>query len=175
MKLTNYHKLAISSVVLITGYLLFSIARYWYADLLYAQGQTQEALALFPNEPNYNDKFATTLSEIALEKPEFAEIAYAYAQNAIDLNPYNLNLRKSYANVLLDLGKIDPKYVLPAIDDLQEAARLAPTDPAILYILGQVYAQNKDYIKAVEYFEKAIKLKPDYKKALNALEIVKHQ
>ena len=47
---------------------------------------------------------------------------------------------------------------------MEKALRLAPTDAKISYNLGLLYEQQDQEEKAVEVWEQAIKLKPNYRR-----------
>ena len=68
-------------------------------------------------------------------------------------------------NVYLKQGKGEE-----AINDLVELHKLDPNNASILFILGTIYGdENNDVYnsdKAIEYYEEAIKLKPDYYDAI---------
>ena len=56
-----------------------------------------------------------------------------------------------------------------AITVFEEAHRLQPQDPLILYNLGEVYREGKQFMKAREAWEKALKLDPHNAKVHAAL------
>jgi len=64
---------------------------------------------------------------------------------------------------------VKKKDFTEAIALLRENTELAPEDPSNFYKLGILYEYNKDYDTAVTAFKKALDLKSDHAKALNAL------
>ncbi len=56
-----------------------------------------------------------------------------------------------------------------ALQYLTEAEQKNPNNPVIQYDLGLAYDQRELPNKAMEHFEKALKIKPDYPEALNAI------
>ena len=56
-----------------------------------------------------------------------------------------------------------------ALQYLTEAEQKNPDDPVIQYDLGLAYDQRELPDKALSHFEKALKIKPDYPEALNAI------
>ena len=56
-----------------------------------------------------------------------------------------------------------------ALQYLTEAEQKSPNDPVIQYDLGLAYDQRELPDKALSHFEKALKIKPDYPEALNAI------
>ncbi|MCU0571635.1 MAG: tetratricopeptide repeat protein [Syntrophobacteraceae bacterium] len=72
---------------------------------------------------------------------------------------------------LTDIGE---KYLAAgelglSIKVLMEAEKKRPKDPKVHYLLGIAYDQRGIPDKAVEHFDKAIELKPDYSEAYNSL------
>jgi len=56
-----------------------------------------------------------------------------------------------------------------ALQYLTQAEQKSPNDPVIQYDLGLAYDQRELPDKALAHFEKALKIKPDYPEALNAI------
>ena len=56
-----------------------------------------------------------------------------------------------------------------ALQYLTRAEQKSPNDPVIQYDLGLAYDQRELPDKALSHFEKALKIKPDYPEALNAI------
>lgn len=80
-------------------------------------------------------------------------------------------LLRHSGETLIDVGE---KYLAAgelglSIKVLMEAEKKRPRDPKVHYLLGIAYDQRGIPEKAVEHFEKAIELKPDYSEAYNSL------
>lgn len=171
--------------LLLTFYFLLRIAQLWYADILYAEADKynkqglyassiknmSEAINLRPNEPIYYDKLAQGASYLAMDlsesgdasaSSEAASLALDSSGLALSISPRSLNLLKSRATTLIRLSAIDPSYLKKAVFYLEQAARLAPTDPKIHYNLGALYNNLGQNQKAQETLEQTIILKPDY-------------
>jgi len=71
--------------------------------------------------------------------------------------------------VFYTLSFVDPTYIQEAIKAMLGAITLAPTDPKLVYNLGLLYAKTGDSNLATQTIEKAVKLKPNYVDARNAL------
>jgi tetratricopeptide (TPR) repeat protein len=50
-----------------------------------------------------------------------------------------------------------------AIKEFLKAQELEPDNPSGFYSIGWIFMRKKDYRSAIEYFKKAIKIKPDYR------------
>lgn len=88
--------------------------------------------------------------------------AKANSEKAIALNPHHANLHKSKAKTELYLGTVDPKFNRTALETLINLTTIAPTDAKILFNIGALYQELGDKSKALQAFEKALELKPDY-------------
>ena len=73
-----------------------------------------------------------------------------YFQRAIRFKPEDATVRSVYGSYLLAGGKADL-----ALEQLVEAARLAPEQLTIHYNLGLMYVKKKDYAKARVHAKKA--------------------
>lgn len=76
--------------------------------------------------------------------------------------PESYSLLIDEANIYYKLGDND-KFK----ERLEEAIKLNPTDPVLYYNVGVMNMDQKKIDEAIEYFEKAIELKPDYGDAYN--------
>jgi len=166
---------------------LYSLAKYWYADLLYAQGRQQnkltqplaaakkleKAVSFSPKEPLFHDELAKAYSTLAVyfwqedasTSAQLKDAALTETQIATSLSPRNVNLKRSQVNIVSELSATDQNLLLQSLPVFEELKILAPTDAKIFYTLGMTYEALGERQKAIETLEKAIILKPNYDKA----------
>lgn len=78
--------------------------------------------------------------------------------------------QESVAHFKLGVGHLNQNQIQPAFVEFQKAYELDPQNRDVLYAIGTVYLLYFDDMpKAVENFEKAIALSPDYSDAYNSL------
>ncbi len=196
IKLDNRKKLFIVLILLFASYLLFAIARYWYADLVYQRAKNeltigeyqsavkdiQSATTYIPNEPIYHNEMARILTEVAVglvenkEATSGAQLTY-YAiwesDKAFELSARNMNVRQSRISMFLELGSFGPSYLDEALNLTNETILISPTDPKLDLLLGKIYVKMGKTKEAIDSFQKAIDLKPDYQDAIKAKETLK--
>jgi putative inorganic carbon (HCO3(-)) transporter len=80
-------------------------------------------------------------------------------------NPVHLNLYKSAVKVYLTLGFIDNNYFQEAINTLEIAKKLSPTDPQLPLNLALLHQQLGHPIEAESYYKETVTLKPNYRRA----------
>lgn len=186
--ISNKQKIASSLILLATACLVVAILRYWYADTLFAKGKAhneagsfgsaqkflEKAVKISSREGVFHNDLGTTYTNIALafkstkkdsEAQIFANEAVSQNSLAIDLSPANLNFLRNRATMFIRLSALDAKYLGPALEALQKASRLAPTDAKILYNLALVYFRVGQTEKGVETVKKVIEMKDNYKDA----------
>jgi tetratricopeptide (TPR) repeat protein len=187
-KLNTKQKALAAFLVLITGWLLIAVGRYWYADTLFAKGKALndagrfveargklvKAVVLSRRESIFWDEISQASSGIALalwetkdeaKAREFADTAIKESAAATALSPKNVNLLRNRASMYIKLAAIDKTYLIRAIDTVMEAIVLAPTDAKLYYNLGLTYLRMGENDKAIETFERTIAMKPDYRDA----------
>lgn len=178
--------------VAVSAILLGILITLWYADTLYASsyrlarsGQypaadilVERAVALHPGEPVYHDELSSTLIAIAagaLEQQnatvggQLAERAIAENNRALAISPQNVNFWKTKTKILYSLSAFDPKFNADAVNALEQAKKLSPNDPKIVYNLAILYGRQGENDKAIQLLESAVVLKPDYRDAYYAL------
>ena len=168
--------------------LLLNVLGMWNNDRLFAQSKrsatqgkyhdTYQQLATLtqraPNQAEYWEQYGSVLSQLAVQlhladqataAAELTELSLAAIDQAILANSAHLNIWKSRANALIWLTNISAEYYEPAIESLEIAHELAPTDPKILYNLALAYESSGQSSAAQQAFEQAIALKPNYEQA----------
>lgn len=178
-------------------WVLNSIGSYWIADYTYAQseiaqkannieasvGLLQKALSL-REEHVYEDKLSFVLAQYAYmttykkekdKAKQIIDIAEKLNLKSIQSSPQNVLYWKTRVKnqfVFYQMS-LDKKYLFTGISALEEASKLAPTDPKVPYFSATYYSllfddekdmkQKKLYKeKSLDAINKTIVLKPDY-------------
>lgn len=186
---------AISVMVLIIG--VIYVGRYYLADVSYARAEAisrsgdynmayeefQKALQL-RYEHVYQDKFSVTLANLSflasyqddkeLAK-ELRELSDQYSMASIQASPKNVIYHKTFAkNKYVHFQvTLDKKYLEEAVDQMQIAQKLAPTDPKLPYTAALFYSllydeekteATKDEYKnrSLQEINKSLDLKSNY-------------
>lgn len=171
--------------------LLYSISKYWLADVKLASSQLQtryfgstqnpqyligaykdaeQSFQLNSNEPAISSVYseAAAYLAVALESAsatqagQLAEQAIRVSDLTIELSPHHPNYFKSRSRVAILLSEIDPKYIEMGAESLKMARFLSPTDPKIPYNQGLIAKYQNKIPEAKVFFQEAISLKPDY-------------
>ncbi|MCX6731358.1 MAG: O-antigen ligase family protein [Candidatus Roizmanbacteria bacterium] len=197
---TNHNRVSLAQTgiaILVVLWLLNSIGTYWVADFKYAQSDAalksnnteasvrllQEALAL-RDEHVYEDKLSYALAQYAYlasyqkqkdKAIEMIDIAEKLNLKSIKSSPQNVLYWKTRVKnqFIFYQMSLDKKYLFTGLAALDEATKLASTDPKIPYFSATYYSllydDEKDIKqkklfkdKSMESIEKAIALKPDY-------------
>lgn len=178
---------------------IFVLIRFWVADTSYALGtnynkagdyQTAYPLLLkavdIRKEPVFEDELAVNKAVLALQIAQqqgsaSGELIGKLAQESIATNdkllkdhPNNILYLKSRVRILYTLSSLDPRFLPAALEAIQKAAALAPTDTSILYNLGVLYGQNGDSASAVKVLEQTVAYRPQYREARYALALFYH-
>lgn len=144
----------------------------------------QNAIALNPTEFTYHNYAIGISADIANQlqlnndataAAEFANAAITSANATILLNPYHINSWKDRASGFITLTTVDPIYVDHAINSLEFARHMAPTDPKITYNLALLYARKPNFQKSIDLLKVTLQLKPNYYDAQFALASYLHQ
>lgn len=132
-----------------------------------ARSELQEAIRLRPHEDLYHSLLGETLASLGDEAGAKAEIDITLTHN-----PYHLNYYKSRAKAWLTLAERTPALYSHVAKELEEARRLAPTDPKLAYNLALVYSRLGDNSRAIDELQAAIALKTDYYEPYYALTLL---
>lgn len=108
-----------------------------------------------------------------LKQYDKARDAWDMARKLYPSNPFLLRnfglLGQMYYNEAMRFGVNDPKK---AIEYLQRAVEVDPSNPDYWYNLGGANFTIQDYVKAEEAWTKALQLKPDYEQARRGLSAI---
>jgi tetratricopeptide (TPR) repeat protein len=126
-----------------------------------------KSIKLNPYEPIYYSKIAHLSARNS--KPLEAE---KYAQKAISISPFNLNILKESAQTFYLLSTIDGKYFTKSLEILDKIIKLAPTD-AKAYLTTAQFLQSANFIsESIPFYLKSLELKPNYDDASYDLALI---
>lgn len=186
----------------IAVWMLFGLIWYRQADIAYALGnnldkvgqyqqaypQLSQAVQMEPEEPVYQDELSINLAALsaglysqkqAAQAAEAAKEAIALSNDVVTRHPNNVVYWKDRVRLFYTLSATDqadaPMYLQNAVQAINTAKSLAPTDAKIAYNQGVLYGQAGDIPQAIQILNDTIKLKPDYSDAYVALGLFYHQ
>jgi tetratricopeptide (TPR) repeat protein len=87
--------------------------------------------------------------------------AIEYIEIRKQITPDNLDLIIKEANIYLGSGEL-----AKALESLLEAESIDQSNPSVYFAIGANYDQLEEYDNAIEAYQKAIELKPDYSDAI---------
>jgi len=177
----------ISIITIISFLLLFKVYNYWSADKAYAQGKSYfsagqyqygiqhmlEAISKSPNEALYFDTLSDNYAKLAVyfannneatAASQIADETVAASNQTIKLNDRHLNFYKTRARVMVTLSQINESYLEEAKNTLIKAIEISPTDPKLIYTLAVIEHTSGNYDQALNYYNIATKLKPNYER-----------
>jgi tetratricopeptide (TPR) repeat protein len=115
----------------------------------------RQAVAMRPKSDLYQSQLAKALSDLGDHSG-----AAAAAREAAQLVP-KAEYFTLLGNALAALGDRDG-----AADAYNVAVCLSPNSGVVYYNLANLYAKDKDFVRAVELFDEALRHRPDYAEAL---------
>lgn len=141
-----------------------------YADI---EQKLQKTLSLRGSSDLYHTAMAkgylVRASQLAQEsKPDvqavtdFLARAVNEAKIATDISPNSVAIWENLATMYENTATLVPEATEWAIKSLNRASELEPTNPVLVWRLGNNYLAQKNYVKAIEYYQKSIGLKKDY-------------
>lgn len=179
----------LSGVVALGGFfLLMWVYGMWHNDLqlaqskqLAAQGQAVAAYQTLetltqkaPGQAEYWEQKGQVLSQLAVSASSLGQATTAAAlteeavhalQSSTQANPVHLNIWKSRARGFIWLGSLEEKYLQEAINSLEQARELSPTDPKLLYNLALLHESTGNDEKADEAYKQTLELRSIYEQA----------
>ncbi len=188
LKLSESQWLTIATASMVSLMLLAQVWGTWHNDRLMSQAKQslQQGLGLSayqtlttltsraPNQAEYWEQLALTQAQLAASAQTeneataaayLAQQAHTSIDQATNKNPVHLNIWKSRARVFIWLAIFEPDYYQQAINALEQAQQLAPSDAKIVYNLALLSETVDDLESAKKYYQKAIELKPNYEQA----------
>lgn len=198
-------KIGIALSIIVAIYSLSVLARFWTADRYYYLGynfdRSQEFQTAYsfldlatktrPSEPVFRDEQAINNAILASmiiyqnqQQPneqnatfakELLENSIKQSDRLILENPNNIVFWKTRVRIFYTLAQIDGSYMPKALEAVNRASQLAPTDVDVSYNLGVLTAESGDIKKGIEILQNTAKLKPNYTNVYYALGIFYHQ
>jgi tetratricopeptide (TPR) repeat protein len=175
-------------IILVFEIVLF---RYWLADKAYGMGNNLNKMGEYvtanqylvdavqkrPGEDLFKDELAVNVSTLALvldqqgqstQAAQFAQQAQFLSDNIVNKHPNNVVYWKSRTRIMYSLAQLDPSLFTLAIQAIEKASDLAPTDAKVAYNKALLYEQAGQRDEALKILTEAIALKPNYRDALYA-------
>lgn len=182
----------IGTVWLLCFYFLYLLFRFWEADKAYALGynlnrvgQNQEAYVSLvgavkgrEHEPVFQDELSYSSAVLAAASAEqkdeqstqqYADQAITLSDAIIKNHPNNIVFLKNRVRMLYELSKINPQYLMTALQSIQKAYELAPNDAKIAYNYGVLLGQTGQVTQGIQILEKTREIKPDFRDVYFAL------
>ncbi|HSW87816.1 MAG TPA: O-antigen ligase family protein [Candidatus Saccharimonadales bacterium] len=177
--------------IIVSGFMLVTLIRYWAADKMYAYGYNLDHAGYYqqgntplrisvqerPGESTFSDELSSNDVVLATAYAQKdATVAAQLAQESVQLSnqniadhPNNIVYWKTRVRIFYSLAQLNSQYGPEALHSIQRASELAPTDAKIIYNLGLLYSQTGNLDKAIQTMQRAIALKPDYRDVYYAL------
>jgi len=178
-------------VCLVSFYMLGILIFAWFADTSYAYGSNLSKAGQYvladpylrnavetSNEPVFKDELSynkAVLSVLYAQEKDGTSAA-RLAREAVDISdaaiqnsPNNVVFWKTRVRLFYTLSQLDPEYLDLALQSIDHAIMLAPTDAKVWYTKGVLLGQNGQIDKGIEVLTKTILLKPNYRDAHYAL------
>ena len=158
----NVLKLAISRTNASPEFLIGTadiLARYQRQNLFSVEENRKQTLSLLDAaaaQQSENPLVMQRIGDLYMIHSEPSRAEPIYVQ-LMDRFPGIPGLRERLANIYIRLNRNSEAEKL-----LQEISRENPTDPATYFFLGSIAYEAKDYDKAAENFETALKLNPEF-------------
>lgn len=184
-KLSHKQFLSLLFMTFVTSLITIKVLLIWFGDYTYAKARQaytdgrlkdgltliNRAIRLSPNEGLYYEMLAkiSVQATVALADAGEAEAASQTANDAvtainraIELNPVHLNFYRTQTVIFITLAQYEPSLYDAALQSLQMATRLAPTEPKLLYDMAAIYQNLEATPEAEEKYREAIELKPNF-------------
>jgi hypothetical protein len=134
-------------------------------------GYIQMAAKASPQEGLFADELSITYAQLAISlfsqgqtetANQLAQAALLMSDEALRLNPAQLNFHRTRVRVFLTLAQANPALAEEADRALVVAQTLAPTDAKLVYYQSTIAHDLGNQEKAIQLLEKTISMKPNY-------------
>jgi len=127
------------------------------ADHLVERGEPARALSLYKRALGFEENVAllNNMGVVCMQLSASKEAA-GYLARAMEIEPQNLNILLHY----IEAAILSRQYENAALS-LQMAESIAPNNADIQFLHGLFAYEQKNYIKALAFYEKAVQLDPD--------------
>lgn len=185
---TPQYKLAFSFSVIVVMAAIIMVgilgARFYFADRVFssalasndrnvAEAKLQEAISLHGSSDIFHTAMANAYlvraSQLAQASQPNVQVvtnllaqAVSEAKTATDISPNAVAIWENLATLYDNAAALVPEAMDWSIKSLNRANELEPTNPVILWRLGNDYMLQNNFAKAIEYYQKSINLKKDY-------------
>jgi len=184
--------------ILLALFMLSKLVSYWNADKTYAYGMNldhagywqnansylRSAVVTRPTEPVFQDELSINDAVMALgftqqkdstKSAQFTQEALTLSDMVTKNHPNNVVYWKTRVRIFYTLAQIDTRYLPYALQAIQKASMLAPTDAKVWYNLGLLLGQTGDTNQAISVLQKTIAMKNNYQDSYYALGLMYHQ
>jgi tetratricopeptide (TPR) repeat protein len=183
--------MAIIGIGVFCSFSIIFLINYWNADIAYGWGYNynrinayteanpylEKAVKMRGGEDLYKNELSINLAALTIlaAQQQDANTATQFATRAKILsdevardNPNNVVYWKARTRVLFSLAELSPQLLPEAVEAIDRANALAPTDAKIIYNQALIYDQTGKKDEALKLLDKAVQLKPNYRDAYYA-------
>jgi putative inorganic carbon (hco3(-)) transporter len=131
----------------------------------------QKTTEMIPSEALYHDELSSEYARLAVayhdqqqatQAAKLASAAIGESNVTLSLNPRHLNFHKTRIRIFLLLAQIDSSALPDALDAINTALALAPTDAKLMYNKAIVLNALQKPDEALATYEKTLEMKPNY-------------
>jgi len=163
-----------------------------HADVLYTEGKTTiqqgqlaigsdkilSAIALRPQEASYYSTLGGYYANIAgqlaagqqaSEAATLASQAATLLESSTQVNPVHYTMYLTKIGSYMQLAPLDLAWLTKALEVVEKAKTLSPTDPRPWLLEGKILGYQSEYEQAIVSLQKALELKPNYAEARGTL------
>lgn len=163
-----------------------------HADVLYTEGKAAiqqgqlaigsdkilSAIAFRPQEASYYSTLGGYYANIAgqlaagqqaSEAATLASQAATLLESSTQVNPVHYTMYLTKIGSYMQLAPLDVVWLTKALEVVEKAKTLSPTDPRPWLLEGKILGYQSEYGQAIVSLQKALELKPNYAEARGTL------